>query len=227
MLLDLLDSLAIGATLAAVIVGILTGVPMKNGARIGVAALIGAWAGFAAQATAAGWLARSAVLLVFFAVPFAVAVVFRTALKQLSPEMIIRLNAFRLLGGLILALGLTHRLAGPFPYSAGIGDVITGIAALSIARIAASESVSHWRVIAWNAFGLLDLVLAVFFALTSRPGSPLQLFDYGVGSTAITTLPWSMIPLVLVPIYMIGHALVFAHVRWAGAHRQGYAASTT
>jgi hypothetical protein len=34
----------------------------------------------------------------------------------------------------------------------------------------------------------------------------------GVGSAAITTLPWSMIPLVLVPAYLIGHGIVFAHV---------------
>ena len=227
MLLDLIDSLAIGATVAAVLVGILTGIPLKNGARIGIAALFGAWVGLAAEVTASGLLARPAMLLVFFAVPFTVAFVFRAALAQLSPEMIIRLNAFRVLGALILALGLTHRLAGPFPYSAGIGDIITGIAALSIARIAAGESVSHWRVIAWNAFGLLDLVLAVFFGITSQPGSPLQLFNFGTGSAAIITLPWSMIPLVLVPIYMVGHALVFTHVRWQRAPQQGYASSAT
>lgn len=227
MLLDLIDSLAIGATLAAVLVGVITAIPLKNSTRIGIAALAGAWVGLAAEATAAGWLARPATLLVFFAVPFIAAIVFRGALAQLSPEAIIRLNAFRVLGVLILILGLTHRLAGPFPYSAGIGDVITGIAALSVARIAAGESASHWRVVAWNAFGLLDLVLAVFFALTSRPGSPLQLFNFGAGSAAITTLPWSTIPLVLVPIYMVGHAIVFARVRWVGVQRQGYASSVT
>jgi hypothetical protein len=227
MLLDLIDCLAIGATTAAILVGVLTAIPLKNPTRIGIGALAGAWVGVAAEATAAGWLVRPAVLLVFFAVPFMLAFVFRTALKQLSPEVIIRLNAFRVMGGLILVMGLTHRLAGPFPYSAGIGDLVTGVAALAIARVAASESVSHWRVIAWNAFGLLDLVLAVFFGITSQPGSPLQLFNFGAGSAAITTLPWSMIPLVLVPMYMIGHALVFAHVRWVGARRQGYAGSMT
>jgi len=226
MLLDLLDCLAIGATLAAVVVGVVSGIPLKNETRIGIAALIGAWIGFAVEATAAGWLARPAMLLVFFVVPFAVAFVFRRALLQLSPEVIIRLNAFRVMGALILALAFTQRLAGPFPYSAGIGDLITGLAALSIARMAAGDSVSRGRVIAWNAFGLLDLVVAVFLGMTSQPNSPLKLFDFGVGSAAITTLPWSMIPLVLVPMYMIGHVLVFAHVRWVGARRQGYAAST-
>ena len=223
MLLDLIDCLAIGATLAAVVVGLLSGIPLKTETRIGIAALIGAWAALAVQATADGWLARPALLLVFYAVPFTVAYVFRRTLLQLSPEVIIRLNAFRVVGVLILALAFTQRLAGPFPYSAGIGDLITGIAAWSVARIAAGDSVSHWRVVAWNAFGLLDLVAAVFLGVTSQPDSPLRLFNFGVGSAAIITLPWSMIPLVLVPMYMIGHALVFAHVRWVGARRQGYA----
>jgi hypothetical protein len=31
----------------------------------------------------------------------------------------------------------------------------------------------------------------------------------------MTTLPWALIPLVLVPTYLIGHALVFAHARAA------------
>jgi hypothetical protein len=31
----------------------------------------------------------------------------------------------------------------------------------------------------------------------------------------MTTLPWALIPVVLVPTFLIGHALVFAHMRAA------------
>jgi hypothetical protein len=37
----------------------------------------------------------------------------------------------------------------------------------------------------------------------------------------MTTLPWALIPLVLVPTYLIGHALVFAHVRAAATAGNG------
>ena len=47
----------------------------------------------------------------------------------------------------------------------------------------------------------------------SQPGSPLQLIHAGVGSAAITTLPWAMIPAFLVPFYLIGHGIVFVQAR--------------
>ncbi|HEY3676843.1 MAG TPA: hypothetical protein VGK84_12730, partial [Candidatus Tumulicola sp.] len=55
----------------------------------------------------------------------------------------------------------------------------------------------------------------VTLAVTSANGSRLQLIHAGAGATAIATLPWAIIPLVLVPAYLIGHALVFAHARQA------------
>ncbi len=105
-------------------------------------------------------------------------------------------------------------MSGPFPYFAGIGDIITGIFAIPVARIAA-QNPRDLRVLEWNIFGTLDLIAAVFLGVMSTDGGPLQLIHAGVGSSEMTTLPWALIPLVLVPTYLIGHALVFAHVRAA------------
>jgi hypothetical protein len=66
---------------------------------------------------------------------------------------------------------------------------------------------------------MLDLVVAVSLGLTSSNGFPLQLIHGGAGSTAITTLPWSLVPLVRVPTFLIGHGIVFAHVRAQTASR--------
>ena len=138
---------------------------------------------------------------------------FRRVLLELPPAVIIRLHAFRVLGVFFLFLALADRLSGPFPYSAGIGDIITGILALPVAAIAAREGINDWRVIAWTVFGTLDLSVAVFLGVTSNNASPIQLIHAGVGSAAIFTLPWSLIPLVLVPVYLIEHVLVFTHLR--------------
>jgi hypothetical protein len=64
------------------------------------------------------------------------------------------------------------------------------------------------RVLEWNILGALDLLVAVSLGATYATSG---------ASAAMTTLPWSIIPLVLVPTYLIGHALVFAHVRAAMA----------
>jgi hypothetical protein len=60
---------------------------------------------------------------------------------------------------------------------------------------------------------LLDLVVAVSLGVTSRNGSPLQLIHAGAGSAAISTAPWALIPLVLVPLFIIGHLVVFARMQ--------------
>jgi len=66
----------------------------------------------------------------------------------------------------------SRRLSRPFPYSAGLGDIITGT---------------------------LDLVVAVALGLMSAAGSPLQVIHAGVGSEAMQYLPYCLVPTVLVP----------------------------
>ena len=67
---------------------------------------------------------------------------------------------------------------------------------------------------AWNLFGTADLVLAIAFGVTSAAGSPLQLFP-APGSEAMQHVPWSFVPTVLVPIWLILHAIIAVQLRRA------------
>jgi hypothetical protein len=97
------------------------------------------------------------------------------------------------------------------------GDVITGMLALPIAWLAARAPSSTRNIaLAWNAFGALDLVVAVSLGLVSANGSPLQLIHAGAGSAAMQALPWSMVPTVLVPAFLVLHAAIYAQLRRAG-----------
>ncbi len=66
--------------------------------------------------------------------------------------------------------------------------------------------------LAWNILGTLDLVTAVSLGVSSAPGSPLQIFGETIGSTAMWSLPWSSIPTLLVPFYLIIHGVIFARL---------------
>jgi len=55
-------------------------------------------------------------------------------------------------------------------------------------------------------------VLAVSLGILSAQGSPLQLIHAGVGSEAMQYLPYCLVPSVLVPFYLITHAVVAAQV---------------
>jgi hypothetical protein len=85
--------------------------------------------------------------------------------------------------------------------------------ALPVALAVARGTASRGLVTAWNAFGLLDLISAVSLGVLSRPGSPAQLLHVGVGSTAITHLPYSLIPTALVPFFILTHLVLFAQLR--------------
>jgi hypothetical protein len=58
--------------------------------------------------------------------------------------------------------------------------------------------------------GTLDLVIAVSLGVASAPGSPIQIFGEATGSKAMWSLPWSNIPTLLVPFYLITHGVIYA-----------------
>jgi hypothetical protein len=113
-----------------------------------------------------------------------------------------------------LLLAAEGRLAGPFPYFAAGGDIITALVALPMMRLASAPSGAHTSAImAWNLFGIADLVLAITLGVTSAEGSPLQVFHTPPGSEAMQQLPWSFVPTVLVPLWLILHAIIWAQLR--------------
>ena len=75
------------------------------------------------------------------------------------------------------------------------------------------STAANGKIALWNAFGTLDLIAAVALGVVSANGSPLQLIHAGAGSAAVLLLPWSLIPTVLVPFYLITHGIVFAQLR--------------
>lgn len=137
----------------------------------------------------------------------------REALMALPVRLLVGLNIVRILGAFFLLLAAQGRLSGPFPQSAGWGDVIVGVTAVPLTLALARGIAAHrGALLAWNLLGALDLIAALVLGILSAPGSPLQLFGGTVGSAAVTVLPWSNIPTLLVPFYLITHGLIFAHL---------------
>lgn len=158
---------------------------------------------------------------VLFALPLLTAAVLaltsekvRASLLGIPPQLLVGLNAMRILGVLFLLDFIAGSLNGPFPFFAGLGDMITGALAIRLAlSIARSKEPSVRTIAVWNAFGTLDLVVAVGLGITSAAGTPLQLIHAGVGSQAMQYLPLSLVPTVLVPFYLLTHGIVAAQLR--------------
>lgn len=223
-MLDSIRIIALSISMAVLLVAITGSLALRRGQRLALAAIVGAWIGIAVSVSAAGALGGTRfgapVLLSLFATPLLVGALlaafrpgFRAALLSLPMPLLVGLNVIRILGVLMVLEAVAGQMTGPFPYSAGWGDFITGVFALPVAWLASRTTTGDRWVTAWNAFGTLDLIVAVSLGVVSANGSPIQLIHAGVGSAAMTRLPWSLIPTVLVPYFLFSHALVFAQLR--------------
>lgn len=217
------------ATVGAVIVAGSVTLFERRGAQIVAGMVAGGWTGVLVEATLVGAIRELPVLLGLFLVPLLVAgiaaVAFpgaRERLLAVPRPVILGLNLLRANGFLFIGLAFAGQLGGPFPYFAGFGDIITGLAVLPLVLGEPRLQRNDARLVLWNVFGLLDLITAVTLGVISGNGTPLQLIHAGAGSAAIGQLPWSLIPLLLVPCFMIGHVIVFAQMR-EGTERAKYA----
>ena len=224
--LDLAGSIVTMAVIAVDLVAVTQALSGTFARRLVIAAVGGGWVGLAVFLGATGRLAFSPnlpapLIGVLFAVPLLTAGVLaltsekvRASLLGIPPHLLVGLNAMRILGVLFLLDFIAGSLSGPFPFFAGLGDMITGALAIPLAlSIARSKEPSVRTIAGWNAFGTLDLVVAVGLGITSAAGSPLQLIHAGVGSQAMQYLPLSLVPTVLVPFYLLTHAIVAAQLR--------------
>jgi hypothetical protein len=229
-MLDFIGTVIITAVMVVNINAVVSSLSVSRGQRIVAAFTVGLWIGLAAASATIGLFAISypfpyiglfvATPLVATAALILVSPTWRGALLGLPSPLLVGLNISRAFGVLFLMLAATGRLSGPFPSWAGWGDIAVGVLAIPVLWLMLRRPQNGQPLAAaWNGFGMLDLILAVTLGITSAPGSPVQVFDVGVGSTALQFLPWAFIPTVLVPFYLILHAILFVQLRqtaWSG-----------
>jgi hypothetical protein len=222
-MLDFLGTIATAGLTVFVVSALLVHMEMPRRAKLVLAGLLGLWIGVAAAAGAAGWLAIPRpfpVMGIFVAVPLLAAAIATTsppargAMLSVSLSLMVGLNIGRVFAVLFLLLAADGRLSGPFPYSAAWGDIITGAVALPMLWLARQPARHAMILHLWNAFGMADLVAAIALGVMSAANSPLQIFA-APGSEAMQHLPWSFVPTVLVPLWMILHAIIFVRLRRA------------
>jgi len=221
-MLDFLGFIATAVLMVLAVNAIITFMDVSQSAKLTLAGLAGLWIGIAAAAASAGMVAISKpfpVIGLFVAAPLVMAAIAthgraRAAMFSIPMPLMIGLNAGRVFAVLFLLLAAEGRLAGPFPHFAGWGDIITGVFAIPVAWLAKDARPSHLNAIAaWDLFGAADLVLAITLGVTSAEGSPLQIFMAAPGSAAMQQLPWSFVPTVLVPFWLILHAIIWVQLR--------------
>jgi hypothetical protein len=125
-------------------------------------------------------------------------------IDTLSLRVLVGVNAVRFIGITFLVLAARGRLAPVFAARAGWGDIAA--AALALVLVAAGEPRTRLQrglTHAWNALGLLDLIVAVATAtaVTLRGAVP--------GIVPMLSLPLVIVPTFIVPILVATHVVIF------------------
>jgi hypothetical protein len=223
-MLDLIGTIFLTAAVAVNLNATITAMPLSSVQKLTAVTITGLWIGFAIALATTGIYAPTStpipvvglmviVPLIVVGAMAAFSANVRKTLSALPLPLLIGLNTMRIFTGAFMLLDAWQgRLSGPFPQSAGWGDIIAGLIAIPLIAAARDLPGNRGAVLAWNILGTLDLVTAVALGVLSAPGSPQQMFGGTIGSTAMWSLPQSVVPTLLVPFYLIVHGIIFVRL---------------
>lgn len=144
-----------------------------------------------------------------FILAYAVSSQFRHALDQIPLWLITIAHVWRLVGlGFVIGT-LIHVLPPQFGYPEGIGDVIAALFCVPLALAIRSNSHSsklRTAFVAWNVYGLIDLLSAISMGILYSNG-PLGVLRSDLSTTLMVTFPVNLIPTFFVPLFILLHLL--------------------
>ena len=135
---------------------------------------------------------------------------FREAVLAIDTGTLVILHSWRMVGAGFLLLYAHDVLPGLFAWLAGVGDMLAAVGAVLIGTaLLRGRPVSRRSLLRWNTFGLLDFLIAVMVGTALR-----STYLGGVVNTdAMALLPLSLVPTLVVPLYVITHLMIYQQLR--------------
>ncbi len=131
---------------------------------------------------------------------------FRAWLHALPWKAFVGFHLTRFVGLYFLWLYYQHQLPGGFALPAGIGDLAVAIFALVLLLCAPAVTRRPRFLLAWNIFGLADILLVVVdAAIIGRADA--------AAMRPLLQLPLSLLPTFVVPIILATHVWLFGRVK--------------
>ncbi len=159
----------------------------------------------------------------FFLVPFVgfagayfVSPRFRDFTHSISLPLIVGAHAWRYVGLFFVIAYLMGKLPPQFGIPEGAGDIITAIFSLPLALALRQGKPVRTAFIAWNVFGLVDLISAITVGALYSEGS-FGFLRTGVSTALMTTFPVNVIPTFFVPLFILLHLLALARTKEVGS----------
>ncbi|HTI07096.1 MAG TPA: hypothetical protein VL832_01035 [Puia sp.] len=154
-------------------------------------------------------------VMVFTAIPLTIVLfvivgntkLLRKLLRSITLESLIALHVFRVLGAFFLLLYFYHLLPRDFAFSSGIGDIITAILALPVAKMISKGKPGSLRIAyAWNIFGSLDIIILLVIAVIHAKN---DMVTGEAGPQELTMFPFVWFPAFAPATILFLHTLIF------------------
>jgi len=206
------------------------GVRLAGAAPTGVAAArratilaIAAWFGAAVAAGALGLVNQPGrpplILGAFLLVPilgfvaaYAASPSFWAFTETLPMSLLVGSHVWRFVGIGFVVGALTGSLPMGFGIPEGVGDTIAALGAVLLLPSLRRGTTSRGWLLAWNAFGLLDLLSAVTVGVLFSESAIGLLHTPESNTRLLTAFPYSLIPTFFVPLFILVHLLIFRRV---------------
>ena len=130
----------------------------------------------------------------------------------LSLTLLVGSHLWRFVGVGFVVGWLQGSLPAGFGIPEGFGDIIAAVGALLLLPSIRRGTVSPRWLLAWNVWGLLDLLSAITVGILYS-NSPLGVLSRGGPTTrSMTVFPVSLIPTFFVPLFILLHVLTFKRI---------------
>jgi hypothetical protein len=137
--------------------------------------------------------------------------VYKLILKNASLQSIVKLHLFRLIGVFFILLAIDDALPKPFAFIAGIGDIITAIASIFVAKaIQKKKSYAKKLTYCWNVFGTIDIL---FTAIAANVLTKISIDTGAMGVDSLAFFPFCIIPAFAPPMILFLHWSIFKKLK--------------
>ena len=130
----------------------------------------------------------------------------------LNLEDLVKIHIFRLIGSTFIILFLYDLLPPVFALFAGIGDLLTAISSIFVAKaIRNKKNYARKLTYIWNTFGLVDILITSAMAIIFTKIS----IDNSIQAVVfLAEFPFCFIPAFAPPTIIFLHLLVFRKLSW-------------
>lgn len=136
----------------------------------------------------------------------------KKATTILNLEDLVQVHVFRLIGSTFVILFLYDLLPPVFALFAGVGDVLTAISSVFVAKaIRNKKNYARKLTYIWNTFGLVDILITSAMAIVF---TKISIDNNSQGVEFLAEFPFCFIPAFAPPTIIFLHLLVFRKLSW-------------